>query len=90
MKEKEEKSRQELNLEQWLDLLRSCSIYHRKKARDTTPTIIGQEPSEEHVLHKVWVVSINEAVDLISMLPRVEPEEVDDSKLPQHKKGPLG
>ena len=90
MKEKEEKSRQELNLEQWLDLLRSCSIYHRKKARDTTPTIIGQEPSEEHVLHKVWVVSINDAIDLISMLPRVEPEEVDDSKLPQHKKGPLG
>ena len=42
------------------------------------------------MLHKVWVVSINEAIDLISMLPRVEPEEVDDSKLPQHKKGPLG
>ena len=43
--------------------------------------------TEEHIMHKVWSLSIQEAVDLISILPTVDG---DDSELPQHSKGPLG
>ena len=83
----EEKNRQAINREQWLELLRSCSIYHKKLAEETAPTLIGQESSEEHIMHKVWSLSIQEAVDLISILPTVDG---DDNNLPQHSKGPLG
>tara|TARA_R110002020_G_scaffold241812_1_gene455078 strand:- start:56 stop:310 length:255 start_codon:yes stop_codon:yes gene_type:complete len=81
--------RQALNREQWLDLLRSCSMHHRKQAEETAPTIIGQEPTEEHILHKVWSLSIDEAVELIALLPTIDDDEEDD-RLPQHRKGPIG
>jgi len=81
--------RQALNREQWLDLLRSCSMYHRKEAEKTAPTIIGQQPTEEHILHKVWSISIDEAVELISLLPTVDDDE-DEDGLPQHRQGPIG
>ena len=82
-------NRQALNREQWLDLLRSCSMYHRKEAEKTAPTIIGQQPTEEHILHKVWSISIDEAVELIALLPTVDDDE-DEDGLPQHRKGPIG
>ena len=82
-----EKSRQAINREQWLDLMRGCAIYHKKKAEETAPVIIGEQPSEEHIMHKVWSLSVQEAVDLISILPTVDG---DDDDLPQHTKGPLG
>jgi hypothetical protein len=81
--------RQALNREQWLDLLRSCSMYHRKEAEKTAPTIIGQQPTEEHILHKVWSMSIDESVELISLLPTVDDDE-DEDGLPQHRQGPIG
>ena len=81
--------RQALNREQWLDLLRSCSMYHRKEAEKTSPTIIGQQPTEEYILHKVWSMSIDEAVELISLLPTVDDDE-DENGLPQHRQGPIG
>ena len=46
-----------------------------------------QQASEEHIMHKVWSLSVQEAVDLISILPTVDG---DDGDLPQHTKGPLG
>ena len=82
-----EKNRQAINREQWLDLMRGCAIYHKKKAEETAPVIIGEQPSEEHIMHKVWSLSVQEAVDLISILPTVDG---DDDDLPQHTKGPLG
>tara|TARA_R100001594_G_scaffold23610_2_gene46279 strand:+ start:971 stop:1231 length:261 start_codon:yes stop_codon:yes gene_type:complete len=84
-------NRQAINREQWLDLLRSCSMHHRKQAQETAPTIIGQQPTEEHILHKVWSMSIDEAVELISLLPTIDDDEDDDEDgLPQHRKGPIG
>ncbi len=82
-----EKSRQAINREQWLDLMRGCAIYHKKKAEETAPVILGEQASEEHIMHKVWSLSVQEAVDLISILPTVDG---DDDDLPQHTKGPLG
>ena len=82
-----EKSRQAINREQWLDLMRWCAIYHKKKAEETAPVILGEQASEEHIMHKVWSLSVQEAVDLISILPTVDG---DDDDLPQHTKGPLG
>ena len=82
-----EKSRQAINREQWLDLMRSCSVYHKKKAEETAPVILGEQASEEHIMHKVWSLSVQEAVDLISILPTVDGDAND---LPQHTKGPLG
>ena len=82
-----EKSRQAINREQWLDLMRGCAIYHKKKAEETAPVILGEQASEEHIMHKVWSLSVQEAVDLISILPTVDG---DDNDLPQHTKGPLG
>tara|TARA_R100000329_G_scaffold28616_1_gene26430 strand:- start:474 stop:749 length:276 start_codon:yes stop_codon:yes gene_type:complete len=82
-----EKNRQAINREQWLDLMRSCAVYHKKQAEETAPVIIGEQPSEEHIMHKVWSLSVQEAVDLISILPTVDGEDGD---LPQHTKGPLG
>ena len=81
------KNRQAINREQWLDLLRSCAVYHKKKAEETAPVIMGAQATEQHILHKVWSLSVEEAVDLISILPTVDG---DDKDLPQHKKGPLG
>ena len=85
----EEPNRQAINREQWIELLRSCSIYHKKEAEKSAPTIIGQQSSEEHIMHKVWSLSIQEAVDLISILPTVDEEDNSDD-LPQHRKGPIG
>ena len=82
-------NRQALNREQWLDLLRSCSMHHRKQAEETAPTKIGQQPTEEHIMHKVWSMSIDEAVELIAILPTTDEEE-SDGDLPQHRKGPIG
>ena len=82
-----EKNRQAINREQWLDLLRGCAIHHKKKAEETAPVIMGAQPTEQHIMHKVWSLSIQEAVDLISILPTVDG---DDNNLPQHTKGPLG
>jgi len=45
-----------------------------------------QEPSEEHVMHKVYMEAVREAVGLIKMMPTVGPDE----KLPQHDEGPAG
>ena len=59
----------------------------QEKAEETVPVIIGEQPSEEHIMHKVWSLSVQEAVDLISILPTVDG---DDNDLPQHTKGPLG
>tara|TARA_R100000008_G_scaffold79546_1_gene61290 strand:+ start:135 stop:413 length:279 start_codon:yes stop_codon:yes gene_type:complete len=86
---------QEERRQQWIDLLKGCAGYHYKKANETAPTIIGQESSEDHILHKVWTIAINDAIGLIELLPKVEVKEevnveVDDKKLPQHKEGPLG
>ena len=81
------KNRQAINREQWLDLLRGCAIHHKKEAEKTAPVIIGEQPSEEHIMHKVWSLSIQEAVDLISILPTVDGEDGD---LPQNSQGPLG
>ena len=83
-----EKNRQAINREQWLDLLRGCAIHHKQEADKTAPTFIGQQMTEEHIMHKVWSLSIQEAVDLISILPTTD--ENDDGELPQHTKGPLG
>ena len=52
-----EKSRQAINREQWLDLMRGCAIYHKKKAEETAPVILGEQASEEHIMHKVWSLS---------------------------------
>ena len=82
-----EKNRQAINREEWLDLMRSCAVYHKKKAEETAPVIMGAQATEQHILHKVWSLSIQEAVDLISILPTVDG---DDGDLPQHTKGPLG
>ena len=82
-------NRQAINREQWLDILRSCSIHHRKMARDTAPVIIGEADSEEHILHKIWSLAIDEAVDLISILPTVD-EESSETDLPQNREGPSG
>ena len=67
--------------------MRGCAIYHKKKAEETAPVILGEQASEEHIMHKVWSLSVQEAVDLISILPTVDG---DDDDLPQHTKGPLG
>ena len=61
----------------------------KKKAEETAPMFIGQQMSEDHIMHKVWSLSIQEAVDLISILPTVD-EDNEDGELPQHTKGPLG
>jgi hypothetical protein len=85
-------NRQAINLEEWIDVLRSCSMHHRKMASKTAPVIIGESASEEHILHKIWSLSIDEAVDLISILPIKDEDDEDESDddLPQHRKGPIG
>ena len=79
--------------QEWLDMLKGCSQYHYDKATETQPTIIGQEMSEEHIMHKIWHWSIKDAITILEMLPTMKESvevEVDDKKLPQHEKGPLG
>jgi len=70
----------------WIDLLEGVVHYHMKKANKSAPILYMQEPSEEHVMHKVYMEAVREAVGLIKMMPTVGPDE----KLPQHDEGPAG
>jgi len=77
--------------EQWLLVLDGCVKHHYNLAMKTAPVIIGEEPSEEHITHKVWAMAINDAIGLIELLPVIEGDEdgLDDT-LPQHRTGPAG
>tara|TARA_R110000751_G_scaffold195542_1_gene300922 strand:- start:262 stop:525 length:264 start_codon:yes stop_codon:yes gene_type:complete len=78
---------------EWLDMLKGCSKYHRDIATDLAPTIIGQESSDEHIMHKVWHWAVKDAVAILEILPTMKEEvdvDVDDKRLPQHREGPIG
>ena len=70
----------------WIELLEGVVHYHLVKANKTAPVLYMQEPSEEHIMHKVYMEAVKEAVALINMLPRVD----EDGVLPQYGEGPLG
>lgn len=77
--------------EQWIELLKGCSFYHHKKALKTKPVLIGIEPSDEHLSHKIWCIAVNDAIGLIELLPTIdEVINKDDPDLPQHLEGPAG
>lgn len=77
---------------EWLDMLKGCSKYHYEKATELAPTIIGQESSDEHIMHKVWHWALKDAVAILEILPTIkeDAENDDDDGLPQHKEGPIG
>ena len=76
---------------QWIAILRECAQYHNEMVEKLKSPIIGAEETEESVMHKVWCLSIMDAVGLIELLPIIE-EEQENNKggLPQNSPGPAG
>lgn len=70
----------------WIQLLEGVVHYHMVKANETAPVLYMQEPSEDHVMHKVYMGAVKEAIGLINMMPTLS----EDGSLPQHEEGPLG
>lgn len=76
---------------QWVAILKECAQYHNEQYYKHKSPIIGSEESEESMMHKVWYLSIMDAVGLIEVLPVIQKqEEEDEDGLPQHKPGPIG
>ena len=73
------------NRDRWLRDLWACSQYHEEKARETAPIdLIGvsastNQGSDEHILHKVFWWSVQEAAILVQMINEAEDEEIDES-----------
>ena len=77
---------------QWIAILKECAMYHNEMVEKLKSPIIGAEESEESLMHKVWYLSIMDAVGLIEILPVIEEDnkEKDEEGLPQHRQGPAG
>ena len=73
------------NRERWLRDLWACAQYHQEKARETAPVdLIGvsastNQGSDEHILHKVFWWSVQEAAIFLEMLNDAEDKEIDES-----------
>jgi hypothetical protein len=80
---------QEENRKRWIRDLWACVQWHREKAEETAPVnLVGvsastqiEMESNEHILHKVFWFSVQEAVLLLESLETVEEGEIDESPL---------
>ena len=75
---------------QWVMILRECAMYHNEMVEKLKSPIIGADESEESLMHKVWSLSIMDAVGLIEVLPIIDEDNDNDEALPQHRQGPAG
>ena len=76
---------------QWIAILKECAMYHNKMVEKLKSPIIGAEETEESLMHKVWCLSITDAVGLIELLPVIDKDNDNDNEgLPQHNQGPAG
>lgn len=77
---------------QWVAILKECAHYHNEMVESLKSPIIGAKETEESLRHKVWCLSIMDAIGLIEVLPlideKIEKNEKDD--LPQNRAGPAG
>ena len=80
---------QEENRKRWIRDLWACAQWHREKAEETAPVnLVGvsastqvEMESNEHILHKVFWFSVQEAVLLLEGLETIEEGEIDESPL---------
>jgi len=76
---------------QWIAILNECAMYHNEMVEKLKSPIIGAEETEESLMHKVWYLSITDAVGLIQLLPVIDKDNDNDNEgLPQHNQGPAG
>ena len=76
---------------QWIAILKECAMYHNEIVEELKSPIIGAEESEESLMHKVWCLSIMDAVGLIEVLPLIDEDNNDEGyNEPQHREGPAG
>ena len=76
---------------EWIAILKECAMYHNEMVEKLKSPIIGAEEIEESVMHKVWCLSIMDAVGLIELLPMIEEEQENNrNRLPQNSPGPAG
>jgi len=76
---------------EWVAILKECAMYHNEMVEKLKSPIIGAEETEESVMHKVWCLSIMDAVGLIELLPMIEEEQENNRNgLPQNSPGPAG
>ena len=75
---------------QWIAILKECAMYHNEMVEKLKSPIIGAEESEESLRHKVWCLSIMDAVGLIEVLPVIDKDNDNKEELPHHSQGPAG
>jgi hypothetical protein len=75
---------------EWIAILKECAMYHNEMVEKLKSPIIGAEEREESVMHKVWCLSIMDAVGLIELLPIIDEEQEKRNGLPQNSPGPAG
>tara|TARA_R110000824_G_scaffold98331_2_gene234652 strand:- start:1985 stop:2251 length:267 start_codon:yes stop_codon:yes gene_type:complete len=61
----------------WIRDLGACLQWHKEKAVETKPIIIGATRSDENVLHNVFYNAILDALILVENLPLATDEEAD-------------
>ena len=80
---------QEENRKRWVRDLWACVQWHREKAEETAPMdLVGvsestkiEMESDEHLLHKIFWFSVQEAAILVESFGMVEEEEIDESSV---------
>ena len=80
---------QEENRKRWVRDLWACVQWHREKAEETAPLdLVGvsastelEMQSDEHILHKIFWFSVQEAALLVESFATTEEEETDESTI---------
>lgn len=68
----------EENRLRWIRDLGACLQWHKEKAVETKPVIIGAQPNNENILHIVFYNAILDALILVENLPlEVNEDEVE-------------
>tara|TARA_R110000751_G_scaffold142844_1_gene246184 strand:- start:868 stop:1134 length:267 start_codon:yes stop_codon:yes gene_type:complete len=67
----------EENRKRWIRDLGACLQWHKDKAVSTKPVIIGQERSDENILHNMFYNAVLDALILVENLPVVGDEDID-------------
>lgn len=67
----------EENRKRWIRDLGACLQWHKEKAVETKPVIIGAQPNNENILHVVFYNAVLDALILVENLPVVGDEDVD-------------
>ena len=70
----------EENRLRWIRDLGACLQWHKDKAVETKPIIIGGTRSDENILHNVFYNAILDALILVENLPVVDVEEVEEDE----------